>query len=255
MPGSIRIAPTRDLVRWFIVLDLLMNSVLIGVIISNYMSGSQEPQTLGISKVRHHHRIHLTPTPTVFQTPALSPLPTLKSTSTPIPILTKPALIATFALPTSSTATQSNTKTMLVTFYGWTDNSSPGADIAYQHKYFPITIHDAAGGTGTYTDPISLATDPNEFSVGTKVYIPYLQKYFVMEDLCGGCRENWQKNPPQYHIDLWINSDGSHATQLLQCEGSLTRASATIEVNPPPNLPVSSTPLFNPADGTCYSPS
>ncbi len=262
LPGSIRFAPTKELVRWFVVLDLLMNSVLIGVIINNYLIfPKEERHVLGVSDSRNRHR--LTPTPTFFQIPTFSLLPsitsyptsTIPSTTISIPTLTKQPLTATPALPTTSSIVQSNNKTTLITFYGWTDNSPPGTDIAYQHKYFPTSIHDAAGGTGTYSDPISLATDPNEFSIGTRIYVPYLQKYFIMEDLCGGCRDNWQKNPPQYHIDLWMNSDGSHATQLLQCEGNLTRATATIEINPPSDRPVSSAPLFNPADGTCYSPS
>src|SRR5438094_683071 len=47
-----------------------------------------------------------------------------------------------------------STITTLVTFYGWADNDPPGDGIAYP------TRHTAAGGVGSYDDPITVATDP-----------------------------------------------------------------------------------------------
>ncbi|GDY30080.1 hypothetical protein [Gandjariella thermophila] len=50
---------------------------------------------------------------------------------------------------------------MLVTLYGARDNDPPGSsDISYPQ------IHSQAGGTGTYDDPITFATDKDELLDG-----------------------------------------------------------------------------------------
>src|SRR5690242_9644763 len=58
-------------------------------------------------------------------------------------------------------AAAAQTTNMLVTLYGWDDNSPPGCDTAYS---------GCAGGTGTFSDPITFATDQAELPVGTLVY-------------------------------------------------------------------------------------
>src|SRR6476469_5118601 len=64
--------------------------------------------------------------------------------------------------------------TVVITFYGAADNDPPGStEIAH-----PNAHHRAAGGTGTYVDPLSLAADPRAIRVGTRVYYPPLKKYF-----------------------------------------------------------------------------
>ena len=50
-----------------------------------------------------------------------------------------------------------------------------------------------AGGTGTYTDPITLATggsvingkEVDDYPYGTEFYIPAFRKYFIATDFCG----------------------------------------------------------------------
>lgn len=55
-----------------------------------------------------------------------------------------------------------------VTFYAAADNDPAGStDIAYANSR-----HAAAGGTGTFTDPLTLASDPGELRPGTVVYYP-----------------------------------------------------------------------------------
>jgi hypothetical protein len=132
---------------------------------------------------------------------------------------------------------------MEVTFYGWADNSPPGADIAYPG------LHAMAGGTGTYADPITFATDMTEFAPGTILYVPFIEKYVIMEDLCGQCQIDWRSH--LFHIDVWMNSDASHTTQLIACENSWTRMMTDVEIRPPPGRPVTTAPLFDPASGTC----
>src|SRR5581483_6416833 len=88
----------------------------------------------------------------------------------------------------------STTYSMYCTCYGWLDNSPPGAAIAYPQ------IHSKAGGKGTYSDPVTFATDSAELKPGTKVYVSYLKKYFIMEDDCAQCDSDWSKSKKR-HID------------------------------------------------------
>lgn len=145
--------------------------------------------------------------------------------------------------PVPSTANLINS---FVTYYGWADNTPSGTDIA-----FPGTVHMAAGGTGTYSDPVTMASDPKVWPTGTKMYVPYIKKYVVMEDICGGCTNNPATG--QYHIDIWMNSDSRNTAQLLACENAWTRTLTQVEINPPSNRLVSTTPLFDPSTGICLS--
>ncbi len=138
-----------------------------------------------------------------------------------------------------------------VTFYGWADNSPPGGAIAYpMNGGFP-TLHDAAGGTGTYADPITFATDEAEFPVGTILYVPFIEKYVIMEDDCVECDSDWT-SMHKWHTDLWMNSNASESSSaLVNCEDSWTRSSTTVEVHPPATRTVTTAPLFDPSTNTC----
>lgn len=158
------------------------------------------------------------------------------------------------------TAQASTTRTFLVTLYGWPDNSPPGADIAYPKSDDNPTIHNSAGGTGTYSDPITYATDKSELAVGTKVYYPYLHRYFIMEDDCTECDEDWTGHGPDggpklYHIDLWIGGKGGNSNDVINCEDDLTQNSADVIIDPPSDEAVDTTPLFDSSDDSCYDPS
>jgi hypothetical protein len=131
-----------------------------------------------------------------------------------------------------------------VTFYGWPDNG--GADIAFPK------VHAKAGGAGTYADPITFATDPDEWPPGTILYLPFLKRYIVMEDSCASCTTDWAAR--KYHLHVWVNSDDRVPMQVTACEMSLMRASVDVEVNPPADRPVATTPLFDPNTGACVSP-
>jgi hypothetical protein len=154
----------------------------------------------------------------------------------------------------------SQTANYLVTFYGPADNSPPGAQIAYPRSQGNPTVHDSAGGTGTYSDPVTFATDQAELPVGTRIYLPYLHRYFVMEDDCAECDQDWTGSGPDggpglLHVDLWIGGQGALNSQdVTRCEDSLTRTTAQVIVDPPADQPVDTTPLFNSADDSCYNP-
>ena len=160
----------------------------------------------------------------------------------------------------SGTARASATRNFLVTLYGWPDNSPPGNDIAYPASGGYPTIHNVASGTGTYADPITYATDKAELPIGTIVYYPYLHRYFIMEDDCVECDQDWTGQGPDggpglYHIDLWIGGQNGNSNDVINCEDNLTQNSAPVIVNPPGNEPVDTTPLFNSSDNSCYDPS
>ena len=88
---------------------------------------------------------------------------------------------------------------MLTTFYGAKDNCPPGGDIAH-----PI-IHKEAGGVGTFVDPITFAGDTTATPAGTIIYVWQLKKYFIMEDDCEECQDDWRKSH-KWHVDLWMVS-------------------------------------------------
>jgi hypothetical protein len=115
-----------------------------------------------------------------------------------------------------------------VTFYGWPDNSPPGAAIAH-----PV-IHSVAGGDGSYCNPTTFATEPTSsenslIPYGTRIYVPFIHKYFIREDDCtasgpsvgsgsNGCSGVW--------TDLWIGGDSSsNMTAVVNCENNLTPGS------------------------------
>jgi 3D (Asp-Asp-Asp) domain-containing protein len=144
-----------------------------------------------------------------------------------------------------------STMSVYVTFYGWADNSPPGGAIAYPQSDGYPTLHETAGGTGTYADPITFATDKAEFPVGTRLYVPFIEKYVMMEDDCVECDSDWTSSH-KWHIDLWMNSNGTESTSsLTNCEDRWTRDSTSVEIDPPDGRMVTTTPLFTPATNTC----
>jgi hypothetical protein len=138
-----------------------------------------------------------------------------------------------------------------MTFYGWPDNSPPGNAIAYQKSDGFPTVHNSAGGAGTYADPITFATDRAELPVGTLLFAPVLEKYLIMEDDCAECDTDWSGSQ-KWHIDVWMNSNGSdNSNAVLDCEDQWTRTTTTVEVNPPPGRNATSPRLFDPGTNTC----
>jgi hypothetical protein len=145
-----------------------------------------------------------------------------------------------------------------LTFYGWYDNTPPGGDISYPK------IHDEAGGTGTYSDPITFASSTDEIAAGTKIFVPRVGKYFIMEDSCQECGEDWNNEGPNggpglYHFDLWVGGESGSAFDSIDCEDALTHYNPdttpvleNVIVNPSANEQVDRTPIFNTDTGACY---
>jgi hypothetical protein len=165
-----------------------------------------------------------------------------------IAAIAAPLLVAAMAVTTlalAGSASASTTRNFYVTLYGWPDNSPPGDGTAFGSGH--------AGGTGTYADPITFATDQDELAPNTKVYYPYLHRYFIMQDECTECDQDWANG--KYHIDLWIGGHNGNTNDVLNCEDALTQDSSSVIVSPPSNEPVDTTPLFNSSTNACYNPS
>jgi hypothetical protein len=133
------------------------------------------------------------------------------------------ALATAFAGGTPANA--ATTQQTFLTFYGWWDNTPPGGDIAYPR------IHDTAGGEGTYADPVTFATSTSELKAGTEVWVPRVKKYFIMEDGCDECSDDWSGHGPNggpglRHIDLWLGGQGGSAFDAIDCEDALTHYNA-----------------------------
>lgn len=158
---------------------------------------------------------------------------------------------ATLDAKTAQALPQQVLKNIYVTFYGFDDNDDG------EGHYGNAVISDgvihklATEDLGTYTHPSTFATDYRVLKRGTKIYVPKVRKYYIMEDTCAPCTEDMNKG--KKHVDLYI---GGHSKlqghPLIDCENDLTSDAEytdTIIVNPSPNYPVSSEPLFR--NGKC----
>eukprot|EP00026_Physarum_polycephalum_P020104 Phypoly_transcript_22479.p1 GENE.Phypoly_transcript_22479~~Phypoly_transcript_22479.p1 ORF type:complete len:188 (+),score=36.94 Phypoly_transcript_22479:55-564(+) len=139
---------------------------------------------------------------------------------------------------------------VLITSYGWNDNDDGSGGYGNDIIAFPDVKHGHAVETqGTYNDPCTFATNTKEIPKGTRIYVPHVQKYYILEDECAECDSDWSKG--RYHVDLWIgpNKATEPAGPLYNCEGAITRDSATIIVNPDANQPVNTNKIF--INGKC----
>jgi hypothetical protein len=185
-----------------------------------------------------------------------------------------------------------------------------GMDVAgksVSHPNAPNIKHAiATEGSGTYDDPITAAasadTDPQNptaanpvhkfesyggvtLTPGTIIYNPMVKKYYIMEDSCIECGDEFaciispedtddfsgsgvKKAGPvpnctpgaNLHVDFWMgpNDTAANASAGQKCEDNSTVGSdwkgggGSIIVNPPDDLPVSPNPLYT-AAGKCWT--
>lgn len=151
---------------------------------------------------------------------------------------------AVLALGAAGTAQAETTKTAYITSYGYNDNDDGSGHYGTAAIAYPDSHHSkATEGSGTYNDPITFATDPNEIKPHTMIYVPYLQKYFYMEDGCYECSQDWKHG--KWHVDLWMggNTKLQKEPNLDNCEAKITRT-ATIIINPSSNHTVDTTKMY-----------
>jgi hypothetical protein len=174
---------------------------------------------------------------------------------------------------------------VLMTWYGFNDNSCAteaqhGCNDIADPGLGPKKHQGATEGTGTYDDPITAAASDSSDSghqyeasggatltPGTLIYNPEVKKYFIMEDSCLECGDEYacklsaddtdDPNPPAgcakntyLHIDFWMGpSFAQDSADLENCEDNSTigdtyNGTGTVIVNPPDNLPVVTTTLY-----------
>ncbi|PLN80259.1 hypothetical protein BDW42DRAFT_186145 [Aspergillus taichungensis] len=137
------------------------------------------------------------------------------------------------------------------TFYGYPDNDPPGAAISQDcGRGF------TAGGTGTFSDPLTMATAPGELENCEVVYVPFLKKYLRNEDYCAQCVVDWQSG--LRHIDVWTGeSTVNGGEDQINCEKQLTTGEFiyTIIRSPRDDFEVDSNPIYTPGSygQTCHA--
>lgn len=182
-------------------------------------------------------------------TPSASPeAPAPDAVPVAVPAAPKPAPAP--AVPSSSS--ERIVTTAFTSAYTWYDNT-PAGSAAISH---PI-LHKTAGGTGTYNDPITIAVghslatgkDVLDFPAGTRIYLPDVRRYFIVEDTCGDgdepqggpCHQgvNVFGTNSTIWIDMWIGG------QSLSSQAADNCASKVTDVH---------TAVFNPASNYVVAP-
>lgn len=173
-------------------------------------------------KHKHYHGRHQTPVATSTPPVVNPPTPTPPTVPVPGEIVFK----------------------AYTTGYSWYDNTPHGsADISNG------VIHSSASGSGTFSDPTTVAVghsitggkDTLDYPSGTKFYVPNLRHYFIVEDTCGdggtpqngSCHTGYKGYP---WIDLWVGKGPSEQASN-NCMDAITEVHTVIQ-NPGPNYPV-----------------
>jgi hypothetical protein len=158
--------------------------------------------------------------------------------------------------PPAPTAPGSSARniTAYVTGYDVYDNTPPGSPVISN----PV-LHQVAGGTGTYQDPITVAVghsiingkDILDWPQATRFYFPNLRRYFIVEDTCGdgpdpqnGPCHNLSTADPgaQTWLDVWVDGSSMSSSAANNCESNITHNQLVIE-NPPSDYAVVPGPI------------
>lgn len=183
----------------------------------------------GHNRYSNGHRNHHAQTSQVPKTPRVQP-----PSQTPQQLPSSPSPVAGEVLLTA-----------YITGYSYWDNTPPGsADISNG------IIHSKAAGTGTYSDPITLAVghsisggkDTLDYPAGTIFYVPNLRRYAIVEDTCGDgntpqngpCHTGYQGHP---WIDIYVGGGSVTRSISDNCMDAITEVH-TVILNPAANYPV-----------------
>ncbi|MDR6623117.1 hypothetical protein [Sinomonas atrocyanea] len=153
----------------------------------------------------------------------------------PAPAPGSPSASASAARTVSPQESGRVVTTAYTTGYGYWDNTPPGSTVISN----PV-LHQSAGGTGTWADPVTIAVghsisngvDTLDFPAGTRMYIPNLEKYFIVEDACGDgatpqdipCHNlsRAARRGATVWFDVWIGGSSSSNSDSRQCQSTLT---------------------------------
>jgi len=132
------------------------------------------------------------------------------------------AIMVSMIFPASASA--STTSTMYVTGYSYWDNDPPGSgEIAFPKSDGYPTLHNTAAGNGSFSNPttvaVGLVNGAPQFKPGTKLYVPNVRRYFIVEDSCADCG----KGHGGYRwIDLWVDGSTSSVASADACMSKIT---------------------------------
>jgi len=162
---------------------------------------------------------------------------------------------------TSITSKDQRINNVYMSWYGFDDSacatatSSTCDNIAFPKKDGFPTAHDTTTeDSGSYRNPITLAAAANDsgkdgpWPVGTLFYVPMVHKYFILEDSCLECGQDWVQH--KYHVDLYMGPNQTGGSALVACKQALTTTS-TLIVNPSEGYPVEQQKIYTP--GNCTS--
>jgi hypothetical protein len=179
-----------------------------------------------------------------------------------------------------------------ISWYGYDDNScgteaQHGCNDIANPGLGPKMHMGATAGVGSNDDPSTAAssdaTDPGHvyeeaggvtLSPGTLIYNPEVMQYFIMEDSCIECGDEYacklsaddtdDPSPPascvkgaNRHIDFWMGpNDAPQPASLATCQDNATIGNpyagmAVVIVNPPSDLPVNPRVLYG--GGACFT--
>lgn len=160
-----------------------------------------------------------------------------------ISVLTCVGLVALAAPAAAGTYSPGRQLRIELTGYSWQDNTPPGS-ATVSH---PV-LHARAGGSGTYANPITVAVPGSgssmEFEAGTRLYLPAVRRYVIVED-------SGASDAELPHLDLWIDGRTGTRADTDACMEALT-GTTTAVLNPGPGYPVISGPIYS--GGTCRIP-
>jgi hypothetical protein len=135
---------------------------------------------------------------------------------------------------------------IFLTGYSFHDNTPPLSAIVSH----PI-LHKAAGGQGTYRDPITVAVPGGpttmKWKPGTRFYLPSVRRYVIVEDSGASPAPDGVDT----HLDMWIGGQGGTRSATDDCMSRLTGRVPAI-LNPRAGLPVLRGPIF--ANSACHLP-
>lgn len=188
--------------------------------------GNPEVRNLYLDTVTFVQSTQSSPSPTRSASPSVSPSrsasPSARPSASPTRSASPSASSSRSATPSPSTSASTGIREhAYLTGYSVEDNTPPGS-----RSISNPVVHQQAGGTGTYADPITVAVghsivngkDILDFPAGTRFYFPVLRIYGIAEDTCGDgstpqngpCHTGYPNSSTnKYWIDIFVGSDPS----------------------------------------------
>ncbi len=152
--------------------------------------------------------------------------------------------------PVTVSLDQEQVFTAYITGYSYWDNT-PRGSVAIAR---PV-IHRGAGGVGTYDDPVTIAVGHTiigqrqtlDYPAGTRFYLARLQKYAIVEDVCGDghqpqngpCHSGHQGNP---WLDIYVDGRRAGEAAADSCMRRITGLQQ-LRINPRRGYPVTAGPI------------